>query len=247
MPRERFGRRSWTSARSCQDVMSEMAYTHDTSPTRRQESKWFSHLTPRRTSPRPSSWSTRPAAATATTRWRPSTTSPSSTRGGATRSGTTGTPPSSPRCATPGTRSPPSGRSTGTPRRPAQRDARARGSGPDLVRHGDIDWHVHGTAPDAPLGHRHARRDGHGDDRRGAQRRVRPAAALRGRGLRRGAGRPLPQPLAPVLRRQRLRQPRARRRLPGPRRRARRRSGTATSAVTASPARRGRREQLGRR
>ena len=67
-----------------------------------------------------------------------------------------------------------------------------------------------------PAGDRAARRDGDGHVRRGAQRRVRPAPAVRGRRLRRGPRRPVPEPLAPVLRRQRLREPRARRRLPGP-------------------------------
>ena len=81
-----------------------------------------------------------------------------------------------------------------------------------------------------PAGDRPARRDGDGHVRRGAQRRVRPAPAVRGRRLRRGPRRPVPEPLAPVLRRQRLREPRARRRLPGPSGRWADRSGTATSS-----------------
>ena len=36
---------------------------------------------------------------------------------------------------------------------PLLNDMLARGGAvPSLVRHGDVDWHLHGTAPDAPLG-----------------------------------------------------------------------------------------------
>ena len=86
---------------------------------------------------------------------------------------------------------------------------------PQLVKHDEWDYHLHATSPDAPLAERMA---------------VEAAMAivdvirmdeldrlrLRGRRLRRRAGRPVEEPLAALLRHH-LRQPHPRRRLPGPR------------------------------
>ena len=86
---------------------------------------------------------------------------------------------------------------------------------PQLVDHDDFGWHIHAVPQDAPLATRMAVEAAMALRRRRPHRRAGPAQDLCRRGLRGRRGRPLPQPVAPVLR-VRLRQPRERPGLPGP-------------------------------
>ena len=86
---------------------------------------------------------------------------------------------------------------------------------PQLVKHDKWDYHLHATSPDAPLAERMAVEAAMAvvdvirmDELDRLQR-------LRGRGLRRRAGRPVEEPVAPVLRHD-LREPHPRRGVPRP-------------------------------
>ena len=61
---------------------------------------------------------------------------------------------------------------------------------PGVVRHDDLDWHIHATDDDAPHRHPDGGRGGDGGHRPHPRRRDRAAAGLRGRRLRRRRHRP---------------------------------------------------------